>query len=204
MLSTTSASPTMAIPATEEKVVTPESQPTQNAAPTVDAPEGPTKFIFREGEHKGEAEVEEIEAGFADGEITLNCEIYDVAADTWIPIESFLEEQNGYTKPQLPTPPVDMDVDDADPLESLASPPPVEPKQMVQQEQLALDEKNQKKKPPRDSSTWGQGSLVPVKPAASKALSQQSTATTVPANGDAQPEEGGKKKRFKHIKLLRN
>ena len=115
----------MAIPATEEKAVTPESQPTQNAAPTVDAPEGPTKFIFREGEHKGEAELEEIEAGFDDGEITLNCEIYDVAADTWIPIESFLEEQNGYTKPQLPTPPVDMDIDDADPVESLASPPPV-------------------------------------------------------------------------------
>ena len=104
----------MAIPATEEKAVTPESQPTQNAAPTVDAPEGPTKFIFRECEHKGEAELEEIEAGFDDGEITLNCEIHDVAADTWIPIESFLEEQNGNTKLQLPIPPVDMDADDGE------------------------------------------------------------------------------------------
>ena len=63
-----------------------------------------------------------------------------------------------------------------------------------------MDEKNQKKKPPRDSSTWGQGSFVPVKPAASDALSQPSTANAVPANGDAQPEEEGKKKRFKHIK----
>jgi tRNA(Ile)-lysidine synthase TilS/MesJ/selenocysteine lyase/cysteine desulfurase len=197
-----STSQTTTSPAKEEKAVTPESQPSPNAAPILNATEGPTKYVFREGEHKGEAELEEIEAGFDDGEVTLDCEIYDAAADSWIPIESFLKQQNDNTDPQLPTPstvPVDMDVDDADPIESLPSAPPVEAKQIVLQEQLALDEKNQKKKPPRDSSTWGQGSFVPVKPAPAASLTNQQPSIAAPANGNAQPE-GGKKKRFKHIK----
>ena len=110
-------------------------------------------FAFREGEHMGESPISEIEAGFDDGELSEHCEVYDIKSDSWVPIAEFLrtlkktrrEEQKPAAKkavPKVEVAPVDSS---------------------KQQLNSAKDEKNQKKKPARDSSQWGKSQNVPVK-----------------------------------------
>ena len=108
----------------------------------------PTVVAFRDGEHAGEASISEIEAGFDDGELSERCEVYNVNSDSWFSIEQFLRrvkeghlEQKPQTAPKVEViPPTARHV--------LTS---------------GKDEKNQKKKPARDSSQWGKNEYVPVK-----------------------------------------
>lgn len=51
-------------------------------------------IFFRDGEtHSGEATIEDIEAGFNDGELSGSCEIFSSQENEWLSIESFLSSR---------------------------------------------------------------------------------------------------------------
>lgn len=49
-----------------------------------------SQFYFRDGEHSGEAPLNEIQAGFEEEELSPNCEVFDKQEGKWIQIEVFL------------------------------------------------------------------------------------------------------------------
>jgi selenocysteine lyase/cysteine desulfurase/tRNA(Ile)-lysidine synthase TilS/MesJ len=131
---------------------------------------------FRDGEHTGKSSWEEVEVGFHDGELSDSCEVYDQAKDSWRLLRDVL--------PKNHSPTVDTEVDDDDVVIAVAgtlSTPPDYGFQVV--------DKNEKKKPSRDSSTWGQGSMVTLN-------------HTIPPEtvAPAQTAPATKPKRHKHIK----
>jgi selenocysteine lyase/cysteine desulfurase/tRNA(Ile)-lysidine synthase TilS/MesJ len=110
---------------------------------------------FREGEnHAGEAPIADLEAGFDDGELSGLCEVYDASCDTWVRIEVFLHARKKSRSNE------EEDRKPSAVLAAEASPPAVSPNSF---DATVKDEKNQKKKAPRDSSQWGQSKYVPVK-----------------------------------------
>jgi selenocysteine lyase/cysteine desulfurase/tRNA(Ile)-lysidine synthase TilS/MesJ len=110
-------------------------------------PELPVMFNFQDGEHGGAATLEDIDGGFEDGEVSENCVVFDPSTDTWLPIDEFLRSQKAL--------PESTDVPTSG--EDLSN---VEMKDVTVQEIHSFgevtDDRNQKKKPPRDSSAWGQ------------------------------------------------
>jgi tRNA(Ile)-lysidine synthase TilS/MesJ len=121
--------------------------------------------VFRDGERTGEAPWGEIEAGYEDGELSNQCEIYDPKVDRCENIDSIVQQKRPPT-------------DDAGGLKMSAG---------TKAYDLPVVEKNEKKKPQRDSSTWGQGSMVPLKPQNE-------------ANGEMAHVLPSKRKKSKHIK----
>jgi hypothetical protein len=116
-------------------------------------------FQFRDGDHSGEAPLEEIVDGFDSGELSEQCEIYNVKTDEWQNINSFLEglksradcqiEDHTESVPQC----VDKHVYDA--AQSLEADP---------EDDFLLLDKNNQKRPQRDSSTWGKGQVLSLRP----------------------------------------
>ena len=113
---------------------------------------GDDMIAFKEGEHHGEAPLQDIEAGFEDGELSEQCVVFDLHGDTWMPIKEFLGRRKKARTESTPTAretikkAVDDDDDDEKPMSFSET----------------KDLKNQMKKPQRDSSAWGQSSYVPV------------------------------------------
>jgi tRNA(Ile)-lysidine synthase TilS/MesJ/selenocysteine lyase/cysteine desulfurase len=160
-------------------------------------------YSFRDGEnHSGDAPMDDIEAGFDDGELSEACHIYISEEDAWMSIRAFLEKAKSEENKMPLATPVDMDIDDDDHNDDVVKTDEmkVTAASLIQTANLPLDEKNQKKKPSRDSSTWGQGSFVPVKP---PVVPPTPTSTTT-NGGDAPPAAEhlppGKKKKTRHIK----
>ena len=128
--------------------------------------------FFRDGEHSGQASIEEIAAGFEEGELSTACEIFNDELDQWTRIDVAL----GTTK----------SAGSSHKMASTTLPSGVKL-------DMPVVERNEKKKPARDSATWGHGNMVPIK--------QQTIAI--------QPEGAStkKNKRQKHItpppKLMR-
>lgn len=107
-----------------------------------------TLFDFQDGEHGGAASLEEIRAGFEDGEVSSKCVIFDALNDSWLPIvEFFLEKNNAIQLTTGPLPSNEM----FGPAERVPSSNEVHAFGQVN------DTRNQKKKPPRDCSMWGHG-----------------------------------------------
>jgi tRNA(Ile)-lysidine synthase TilS/MesJ len=92
-------------------------------------------FMFRDGEHTGEALFEEISAGFDDGEVSEACEIFDSRCGEWVSFKTFIQ-----------TAPV-----------KIVEPAPIRHDKS--------DSKNEKKKASRGSSSWGQGRVLPLQAA---------------------------------------
>jgi len=141
---------------------------------------------FKDGEHSGEASREEIVAGYDDGELSDDCLIFDSKSDDWINIREFVgvgasadPSPNG-----SPSPPDEPEVPEAISTTETPAPTPT-PTQSVQSHQqkaplvLPIDEKNQKKKPSRDSTSWGQGTFVPI-------TAPEASMPIVPATNDAE------------------
>ena len=104
----------------------------------------PFLATFRDGEHSGEASTLEIESGFNDGELSEQCMIYDKNSDSWVPIQEFLQFiKKGRSEVPNPT----------------STPNTLSVLGMVTSRK---DEKNQKKKPARDSSQWGKNEFLSV------------------------------------------
>jgi len=108
-------------------------------------------YNFRDGEHhSGSAPLDEIEGGYDEGELSENCEIFSLEDDAWINIETFL---NAQTESKTSS---DMD------LSSMVQDKPNnEPKdKKVFSSESNKKDHGPKKKPARDSSSWGRTANV--------------------------------------------
>jgi tRNA(Ile)-lysidine synthase TilS/MesJ len=132
---------------------------------------------FRDGEnHSGEASWEEIEVGYDDGELSKQCQIFDPTEEAWETIDAVLQKKRA---PTIDDGAEDDDDVDVPVVTSVMAKPPVY--------DLPVVEKNEKKKPQRDSTAWGQGSMVSF-----KAASEPNVDTSAP--------QSSKRKKSKHIK----
>jgi selenocysteine lyase/cysteine desulfurase/tRNA(Ile)-lysidine synthase TilS/MesJ len=122
-----------------------ESQTPEKSTISQGLPSPSIVLIFRDGEHTGEASFQEIETGFEDGELSEHCQIFDSVSDSWTRISDFLRSKpmNGQEGGES----------------SGGMMIKVKAKQIMTSMQ---DEKNQKKKPARDSSQWGKKELTMV------------------------------------------
>lgn len=98
---------------------------------------------FRDGEHhSGEADLRDIIAGHDEGELSDACLLYVEKEDDWIPIELFIKRMNITTDSESSRIEV---VEEENPSVRNSVEPVVR----------EVDPKREKKKPSRDSSTWG-------------------------------------------------
>ncbi len=148
---------------------------------------------FRDGEHQGEAPFNDIVDGYDDGELSSGCLIYLAQCDKWLAIETLMKtmrKKGGDEKYQEME---RMDVDET--IIKASKPPPVSTKATSRE----------KKKPSRDSSSWGKTTAesAPI-PKASIALTAASLADEKAPMADNAGEEPSqkpvKRKKFKHIK----
>ncbi|KAG7356486.1 aminotransferase [Nitzschia inconspicua] len=125
---------------------------------------------FRDGEHSGEAPLEEIVAGFEDGELSELCQVFDVALDEWVTISSFIDRL-GISKPSETTPAqmpsengTNEETDDrrVEADDTHHSERAVPYYHDDDDDATALLNKNDKKKPARDSSSWGKGEVQSI------------------------------------------
>ena len=145
-------------------------------------------IAFRDGEHTGEASLEEIQAGWEDGELSNRCLVYNRDTKTWEPINSIqLLGEEKKDDDEFRKDIVDDGVDDDAALESKTA-GTLNPK--AQFDSPAVVPKNEKKKPQRDSSTWGRGNMVNLEAPNTKDTTAEPPQTRVPS----------KQKRHKHIK----
>eukprot|EP00339_Tiarina_fusa_P025532 CAMPEP_0117004236 /NCGR_PEP_ID=MMETSP0472-20121206/5284_1 /TAXON_ID=693140 ORGANISM="Tiarina fusus, Strain LIS" /NCGR_SAMPLE_ID=MMETSP0472 /ASSEMBLY_ACC=CAM_ASM_000603 /LENGTH=1432 /DNA_ID=CAMNT_0004705139 /DNA_START=23 /DNA_END=4321 /DNA_ORIENTATION=- len=151
----------------------------QGKANTVDQEHG--LRTFRDVDHGGRGSWEEIVVRFDRGEFSDQCEIYEEATGSWKFLRDTVQRKGQSS-------PVDGRVDDDVAIvvadgSSVAAP---------LDHDFEVVDKNEKKKPSRDSSNWGQGTMVTLKstPQTDEAAS---SALAVPA-----PDT--KRNRHKHIK----
>ena len=126
------------------------------ASDGIEKREKSTAVVFRDGEHQGEASLDEIAADHDDGELSDLCEIYDPKDDAWVPIAKYVlvGDRRGAGI-----------VENAE--STFHASKPVEKKQelsipIVPSADLMTDAANQRKKPQRDSTAWGSTSSAPV------------------------------------------
>jgi len=118
---------------------------------------------FRDGEHSGEASYEDIEAGFDDGELSEDCEIFDTKKDKWIKISDFLRVSKGVQSENVASM-TSKDTPKPERMTTIKESTPTESKPTSGSNTSSFkDISNEKKKPQRDRSTWGQASFVPPK-----------------------------------------
>lgn len=115
---------------------------------------------FRDGEHSGAAPLEEIMEGFDDGELTEQCQIFDEAMDEWVDITEFLEK-SGFPQSRETNEGAEslgssgFQNDGTNSAEAIVD---------FDLDELPLIDKNDKKKPARNSAAWGKGETQPVLP----------------------------------------
>lgn len=147
-------------------------------APNTSLDQAPTSengnFVtFRDGNHSGAAPLNEIVAGFEDGELSDMCEIYDTNLDSWVSLPSKLEEMK-LTQDDTGIP------DGTDP-----NPYPVDTTQDPYDE-LPLVEKNNHKKPQRGSTEWGKGEAQNLQPVIQSESTSYSSVDVVLRNPEKQ------------------
>jgi len=117
----------------------------------------PTKLHFRDGEHSGEATLDEIIEGRDDGELSDYCQVFDPTTDSWQMIAFFDEKDNFNDIKEGPIESEDPIPEDANALESISRDiPSIE---MEPNEDFQPVNKNDRKKPKRDISAWGKGQI---------------------------------------------
>jgi tRNA(Ile)-lysidine synthase TilS/MesJ len=173
--------------------------------------EQPVSLQFRDGEHAGEAPFDEIVVGYDDGELSARCEIYNPKIDAWVAIETYVQgsSEEGPTLMQSdqPSSVTESDEQKSYPAELSSSQTPQPP--IVPAILTTRDVANQRKKPQRDSASWGSTANVSmdIKTAHSVAVpGTDAAATSVEApilTGGAASVSNGtstKKKRGRGIK----
>lgn len=104
-------------------------------------------FRFRNGEcHTGDATFDEIFDGFNDGELSDNCVVFVSYEDDWLPIEKFLEKRKKSKNNDK--------IDD----ERMVS--QIDLNAAMSNHINHVDSSREKKKPSRDSSSWGKTTSV--------------------------------------------
>ena len=144
-------------------------------------------YRFREGEHTGEAPLDEIQDGYSDGELSDSCQIYATESDSWVLISTFLKSQSHtITTPnsskeeinQTEEERLSLDQDAVTDTSSTKGTIFASSNEIAEEEEtdvlpsqdvsavidIPVVEKHERKKPSRDSSTWGQGVKVALQP----------------------------------------
>lgn len=144
-------------------------------------------YRFREGEHTGEAPLDEIQDGYSDGELSDSCQIYATESDSWVLISTFLKSQSHtITTPnsskeeinQTEEERLSLDQDAVTDTSSTKGAILASSNEIAEEEKtdvltsqdvsavidIPVVEKHERKKPSRDSSTWGQGVKVALQP----------------------------------------
>lgn len=128
-------------------------------------------MFFKDGEHSGEASLAEIIAGLDDGELSQNCHVFDADIDEWVVISSLLERLGTSTNSEATTEEssgaeVSSSEDEGDNEVSGENQEDVVDERVQygneDDEAVSVLYKNDKKKPARDSSNWGKGSVQPI------------------------------------------
>lgn len=140
--------------------------------------ESPVMLMFRDGEHEGEAPLEEILTGYDDGELSEGCQVFDAEADAWVSIMK-------YAAATL-TP------------GSLADAQSDRSKDIPKEKDVV----NQRKKPQRDSSAWGSTAAVPVDMKLAPSVGATAAAAAVGEASSSVPSAPStkKNKRGRHVK----
>ena len=147
-----------------------------------------TMLQFRDGEHNGEATLEEIIEGHDDGELSDRCQIFDQTTDNWLTVSTFIDkEKSASTETQENS----IACDDLGAEEAIA--PEVAAGDMPSFGMEPIEDfrpvsKNDRKKPKRDISAWGKGQVQPL---------------TTKTEGNESTEKGpsiSRRKKSKHTK----
>uniref|UniRef100_A0A7S4ABA3 Aminotransferase class V domain-containing protein n=1 Tax=Pseudo-nitzschia australis TaxID=44445 RepID=A0A7S4ABA3_9STRA len=148
----------------------------------------PAMLHFRDGEHSGEAALEEIIEGRDDGELSDYCQVFDPASDGWLTIDSYIEmykyscDDNEDGKVEIEDP-ICEEENAVESLTRAVSSIEIEPN-----EDFQFIPKNDQKKPKRDLSAWGKGQVQPL-------------TTKVEGNENNGKDEAiSRRKKSKHIK----
>ena len=174
---------------------------------------GSNVYSFRDGEHAGEAPLEEIEDGYDDGELSEECQVFDPIADNWMSIKTFLKNlaQSKESKDEGMKVLGSDIIDDEAGVDAGELAPQLQPQfnTIPRENEIApaqLDEKNQKKKPSRDRSAWGQGTFTPLEATMPVAVASVPTTNQVDESSSVHDESTkdsnrqGKKNKSKHVK----
>ncbi len=155
-------------------ILTTFSKTAETAASNEDT-EGENLFQFRDGEeHIGQANFQDISDGFNDGELSDNCLVFVVEEDEWQPVEKFLTRRKK-AKCNLEKGSADEVMVDANEAQgssvvnSLTS--NMHTEIHGRREAKFNDSSREKKKPSRDSSSWGKSApvnMIQVAPSTSK------------------------------------
>ena len=135
--------------------------------------------VFRDGEHQGEATLQEIEEGIDDGELSENAEIYDCKSGEWIEASKFFSLAGKKAKTE------------DTPL--LVSP-------ISSSREVPTKAKGQKKKAPRDQTAWGKGEVAAVALPTTAEGSADITDTNEPSQNAKSEGTNARSRRTKHIK----
>jgi hypothetical protein len=169
-----------------------------------------TNFHFRDGEYTGEAPLDEIVAGFEDGELSEHCQVFDVGMDEWVSIPTLLERsrmsQSLHASVGVSFSSLSLNGDtrlfsaDAGNAEIKGGVNLVGGDDDDDVEIPLLD-KNDKKKPARDSSSWGTGQVQSIDPPQFQSIDPP------PANDDITNARSLRTKKVGHVqpppKLMR-
>jgi hypothetical protein len=154
---------------------------------------------FRDGEHSGEASLEDILSGFDDGELSDSCQIFNEVIDEWQIITNFLGKENGNKPPSTEdgdARAIASEVDEKVVSKTTPAPKPFAVDPDIDDD-FSLLERNNQKRPQRDSSMWGKGQAQPIEPKITTYMKQD--------DGDEKEEKDdvdveSKPKRFMHVK----
>ena len=139
---------------------------TSKAKPSFD----PTIVMhFKDGEHTGEAPLEEILEGFENGELSEDCMVYDSITDSWKPLSSLAPESACDEEKEMePREPDPVEVSDTVPTNN-------DTFDMIVDDELPLMEKNDRKKPQRKPEAWGTGQVHITEPVSAQDGATKST-----------------------------
>jgi tRNA(Ile)-lysidine synthase TilS/MesJ len=139
----------------------------------------PVVFVFRDGEHMGEASLEEIEAGFDDGELSEECAIFDRESDSWVSVKEFLKDSYIATSPKED---LSAATDDQARLETVHL-----MQEVNKDDEIMREAVKELKKPSRDSSAWGQ-TTAPLLP---RTAGPEAPIPTIMAQASKKGKKGG-------------
>jgi hypothetical protein len=119
---------------------------------------GSLRIHFRDGEHTGEAPLEVIIEGFEDGELSDQCQLFDETMDEWLEIADFLEKY-GFPCPGK----AEEGSDSQGPLvlnDNVVAAPATAAN--FDLDDLPIVNKNNEKRPSRNSAAWGRGEMQSI------------------------------------------
>ena len=147
-----------------------------------------TLLHFRDGEHSGEATLEEIVEGRDDGELSDYCQVFDQTTDSWLSISALIDRDNvgDNEKEKEPIEPEDAIGEEANTLAAFSN--TIASIEMEPGDDFQSISKNDRKKPKRDVTAWGKGKV-------------QTLTTKAEGNeSEAKDPSISRRKKSKHIK----